>query len=594
MVAQRWRRLENRKMELMVSEKGKMTVKEHLVKFLHGEANSQGLLLDLSPPTITSDIYGRSTNTFLPLCLYSIRMMVVESKDQSSGAVAQSSSDSEPLSENPCAVSQRSRRQDRITVVILFCVNLLNYMDRFTIAGKVTSTTIALSGIPNMIRDYYGIDSKLLGLLQTSFVVSYMSLSPVFGYFGDRWKRKYLIVTGLVLWSVVTLASSFVPPDRFWTFLVLRCLVGVGEASYSTLAPTLLTDLFAEDSRTQVLGFFYFAVPVGSGLGFVLGSCIAESLNNWAWALRITPALGFLCILSLLFFHQDPPRGRADGAAHLHATSWWADIKTLFMNRCYLLVSFGFTGTCFVLGALSWFAVDFIQAAINARANNPREADKYNVALLFGICTCFAGLLGVVLGSFLGRKLRVFTSVAEPYVCGGGLLLSAPFVYASLLSPYFNFYLCMFFVFIGQLLICLNWALVADMTMSVVIPTRRATASALQMVLSHSLGDAISPLIIGTIADAQAHSDSLEWRYLGMQRSLFLTVFVCVVAGFLLLLSSWYLEAAKERVHFIIEASRLQCLEVEDTSTQADTDVNVVSTSWQTLNTQSTCAAVVA
>uniref|UniRef100_A0A0V0JAP7 Protein spinster homolog 1 n=1 Tax=Schistocephalus solidus TaxID=70667 RepID=A0A0V0JAP7_SCHSO len=506
-----------------------------------------------------------------------------ESKDHSSCAAVQSSSDSEPLLDDPSAVSQRSRRQDCITVVILFSVNLLNYMDRFTIAG-----------IPNMIRDYYGIDSKLLGLLQTSFVVSYMSLSPVFGYFGDRWKRKYLIVIGLILWSVVTLASSFVPPNRFWTFLVLRCLVGVGEASYSTLAPTLLTDLFAEDARTQVLGFFYFAVPVGSGLGFVMGSCIAESLNNWAWALRITPALGLLCILALVFFHQDPPRGRADGASHLHTTSWWADIKTLFMNWCYLLVSFGFTGTCFVLGALSWFAVDFIQAAINARTNNPREADKYNVALFFGICTCFAGLLGVVLGSFLGRKLRVFTSVAEPYVCGGGLLLSAPFIYASLLSPYFNFYLCMFFVFVGQLLICLNWALVADMTMSIVIPTRRATANALQMVLSHSLGDAISPLIIGTIADAQAHSDSLEWHYLGMQRSLFLTVFVCIVAGFLLLLSSWYLVPAKERVHFIIDASRLQYVEIVDTITDDEMGVRVASASWEAPNPQGSCAVVVA
>ncbi|VDK84788.1 unnamed protein product [Dibothriocephalus latus] len=317
-----------------------------------------------------------------------------ESKDTSSGAPAQSS---EPLLDNPCEVSLRSKVQDRVTVVILFCINLLNYMDRFTIAGKISLTTINFAGIPNMIRDYYGIDSKLLGLLQTSFIVSYMSLSPVFGYLGDRWKRKYLIVIGLTLWSVVTLASSFVPPN---------------------------VDLFADDARTRVLGFFYFAVPVGSGLGFVMGSCIAQSLNSWAWALRITPALGLLCILALIFFHQDPPRG---------------------------------------------------------------------------LCTCFAGLLGVVLGSFLGRKLRVFTPVAEPYVCGGGLLLSAPFIYASLLSPNFNFYLCMFFVFIGQLLICMNWALVADMTMSIVIPTRRATASALQMVLSHSLGDAISPLIIGAV-----------------------------------------------------------------------------------------------
>lgn len=67
-----------------------------------------------------------------------------------------------------------------------------------------------IQGIPDMIRNYYHIDSKRLGLLQTSFIISYMFLSPVFGYLGDRWKRKYLMVIGLFVWSMVSLGSSFV------------------------------------------------------------------------------------------------------------------------------------------------------------------------------------------------------------------------------------------------------------------------------------------------------------------------------------------------------------------------------------------------
>ena len=49
----------------------------------------------------------------------------------------------------------------------------------------------------------------------------------------------------------------------FWLFLLLRALVGVGEASYSTIAPTILADLFAKDRRTKALTVFYFAIPVG-------------------------------------------------------------------------------------------------------------------------------------------------------------------------------------------------------------------------------------------------------------------------------------------------------------------------------------------
>lgn len=51
--------------------------------------------------------------------------------------------------------------------------------------------------------------------------------------------------------------------QNFWAFLFMRALVGIGEASYSTIAPTLIADLFAKDKRTLMLMLFYFAIPVG-------------------------------------------------------------------------------------------------------------------------------------------------------------------------------------------------------------------------------------------------------------------------------------------------------------------------------------------
>ncbi|VDD81517.1 unnamed protein product [Mesocestoides corti] len=342
--------------------------------------------------------------------------------------------------------------------------------------------------------------------------------------------------------------------------MVLRCIVGIGEASYSTLAPTILTDLFSGNARTSILGFFYFAVPVGSGLGFVLGSVIANATHNWTWALRITPTLGVFCTLALIAFHKDPPRGRAD-------------------------VSLGFTGDCFVLGALAWFSVDYIQDAINARGYG--DASKYPVALLFGISTCFAGLLGVVVGTALARALRVYITRIDAYICGAGLLMSAPFVFAGLVSPIYSFYLCLGFVFVGQFLICLNWALISDVTMSVVIPTRRATANAFQMLMSHALGDAISPFIIGLIADTQMTSNEVTSRYLGMQRALLMNVFVCIIAGFLFLCSSWFLESAKARVQFIVEASQVNQFDVRETEVEAESQPLLRSDDLGTVRTQS-------
>ncbi len=56
---------------------------------------------------------------------------------------------------------------------------------------------------PESVSDTYG------GLLQTAFIVSYMLLSPIFGYLGDRYTRKYIIAIGILLWSVFTLVGSF-------------------------------------------------------------------------------------------------------------------------------------------------------------------------------------------------------------------------------------------------------------------------------------------------------------------------------------------------------------------------------------------------
>jgi len=51
--------------------------------------------------------------------------------------------------------------------------------------------------------------------------------------------------------------------QSYYWFLLMRALVGIGEASYSTIAPTIISDLFVNDMRSKMLALFYFAIPVG-------------------------------------------------------------------------------------------------------------------------------------------------------------------------------------------------------------------------------------------------------------------------------------------------------------------------------------------
>lgn len=49
----------------------------------------------------------------------------------------------------------------------------------------------------------------------------------------------------------------------FWLFLLLRGVVGIGEASYAIIAPTIIADIFSMPLRSRAIMFFYFAIPIG-------------------------------------------------------------------------------------------------------------------------------------------------------------------------------------------------------------------------------------------------------------------------------------------------------------------------------------------
>ncbi len=189
-------------------------------------------------------------------------------------------------------------------VLVLCYCNLINYMDRSTVAGMM-----------NDIRndDWFKIKKdKDLGLLQTAFVICYMLFAPIFGYLGDRYSRKWIMILGLSVWSMATLVGSFM--KNFWWFLFFRAVVGIGEASYSTIAPAIISDFFSRDTRSRVLAMFYFAIPVGTGLGYIVGSEVAATASDWRWGLRVTPFMGLVAILLIVFFMLDPERGQSDGA----------------------------------------------------------------------------------------------------------------------------------------------------------------------------------------------------------------------------------------------------------------------------------------
>ncbi|KAJ7997338.1 hypothetical protein DPEC_G00227950 [Dallia pectoralis] len=424
-----------------------------------------------------------------------------------------------------------------LTVAILCYVNLINYMDRYTIAGVLLS-----------IQNFFEITDSKAGLLQTVFICSFIVLAPVVGFLGDRYNRKLIMIAGLTVWVATTLTSSFVTKSYFWLLLLFRALVGTGEASYATIAPTIIGDLFSGTKRTVMISAFYIFIPVGSGLGYIIGSYVASATGDWRWALRLNPILGSFGLLMLAVFCPNPSRGASDahGTNHMKNTPYLEDIKYLLKNKSFVWSSLGVTAMAFLTGALAFWTPTFlIRAQIHQGVQPPctvQPCDTSN-SYIFGVVTVFTGILGVSLGSTISRRLRYRVANADPLICAVGMLSSAPFFFAAIILASTSIPATYVFIGIGETLLSLNWSILADILLYVVVPTRRATAEALQIMVIHLLGDAGSPYLIGSISDilSRYQPDTHEWNFRTLQYSFLLCPFIGVLGGLFFIMTALYI-----------------------------------------------------
>ncbi|KAB0363210.1 hypothetical protein FD754_007366 [Muntiacus muntjak] len=411
-----------------------------------------------------------------------------------------------------------------VAAAVLCYINLLNYMNWFIIAGVLLD-----------VQKFFHISDSNAGLLQTVFISFLLLSAPVFGYLGDRHSRKATLSFGILLWSGAGLSSSFISPGYSWLFFLSRGLVGTGTASYSTIAPTVLGDLFVRDQRTRVLAIFYIFIPVGSGLGYVLGSAVAELTGNWRWALRIMPCLEAVALILLIMLVPDPPRGAAEkqGVATMGdpRSSWCEDVRYLWRNWSFVWSTLGVTAMAFVTGALGFWAPKFLfEARVVHGLLLPcfREPCNSQDSLIFGALTVVTGIIGVILGAETSRRYKKVNPRAEPLICAASLLAAAPCLYLALiLAP---------------------TTLLASY--SVVVPRCRGTAEALQITVGHILGDAGSPYLTGLISSAlrAGRPDTYLQRFLSLQQSFLCCAFVIALGGGCFLLTALYLERDQAQV----------------------------------------------
>lgn len=398
----------------------------------------------------------------------------------------------------------------RKALLLLLAINLFNYIDRYILAA-----------VEKPVGEDFHVSKAAMGSLVLAFLLTYMTIAPLFGWMADRMSRWLLIGLGVGFWSLASGASGLA-----WSFgalFALRCLIGVGEAAYGPVAPTIISDLYPLAIRGRVLAWFYAAIPVGSALGMVLGSLFAAP-GKWHWAFLLTLPPGLL-LAAFCFFMREPPRGgisaeAAPQAAPRHKPTF-AEYKKLLHIKSYVLNCAGMTAMTFAIGGMGFFLPRYL--------NEAKGVDLQFAGTISGVMLAGMGLVATLAGGMAGDALRSRVGGAYLLVSAGGMLVGFPIFLGVLFlpSPWFwpALALAIFFLFF-------NTGPSNTALANVAHPSIRATAFAINILIIHALGDAISPFLIGAIADA-----------FNLQSAFLVVSAMILISGVLWLWGSKYLHA---------------------------------------------------
>ncbi|KAK4263014.1 hypothetical protein QN277_028495 [Acacia crassicarpa] len=413
-------------------------------------------------------------------------------------------------------------------LLIIFCViNLLNYVDRGTIASNgvngsletCTDSGICTSG--SGIQGDFKLSNFQDGILSSAFLVGLLVASPIFASLAKSHNPFRLIGVGLSVWTfaVAGCGSSF----DFWSIAICRMLVGVGEASFISLAAPFIDDNAPVAQKTAWLAMFYMCIPAGTALGYVYGGIVGSHLNwriaFWGEAILMLP----FCILgfaveplplrgftpmesgeALRSVETVAPDTEDDGTLAGNQASiteskstskLWNqftrignDMQTLLHDQVYVINALGSILYNFVIGAYSFWGP---KAGYNIYHMS-------NADLLFGGMTIFCGIVGTLAG---GLILDRMTSTISN---GFKLLSVATFLGAVFCLGAFCFKrLPGFLVFftIGELLIFATQAPVNYIFLHCVKPSLRPLSMAIATVSLHVFGDVPSSPLVGVLQD---------------------------------------------------------------------------------------------
>lgn len=188
----------------------------------------------------------------------------------------------------------------RYLLGLLILLYVINYIDRQI-----------LSVLLEPIKQDLGVSDTAMGLLTgLAFALFYTTAGIPIARWADRGSRRNVIVVGVVIWSLMTAACGVA--RNFAQLALARVGVGVGEATLSPAAHSLISDAFPPERRATALATYNIGGNVGIMLGFMAGGWIGD-VFGWRQAFLVVGLPGLLAAVLVRLTLREPPRGHLEG-----------------------------------------------------------------------------------------------------------------------------------------------------------------------------------------------------------------------------------------------------------------------------------------
>lgn len=368
-----------------------------------------------------------------------------------------------------------AKRRAFYILCLVFAIYLIDFADR-----KVMSVLF------ESIKHDWNVSDVQLSFLEgiTSLVIAVCVLPMAILI--DRWSRKYMIAIMVAAWSIITFLCAFA--ENYNQLVLLRAMIGIGEAAYAPAAVSLLSKVFPIRHRAKYIGIFDAAAPLGVALGMVVGGYIGM-VYGWRHAFGLVAIPGIIFAFMALFirdYHTIPVYKNSKRVRFS-----FSQIQELFTIQTLWFVSIAFSCMVGINTAVLDWAPSFFM-----RVHNLSQAQAGYMSAIIAV----TALIGAPLGGYIADRWTVIQHNAKLYVCSISTVCAGIFLFFALVSSHlYVVYSC--FALFGMCTVAFLGPATA-IIQEVVQPGLRTIAFSINVIAINILGSFLMIMLVGYISDS--------------------------------------------------------------------------------------------